>query len=286
MLVYIEDLLIDNLVINFIILFLCKKIVREEGTLRVILSDILGTLSTIVFTLWNFTGIYLLLFKFCIANLMVLTAFKYKTFKRYLFNYFSFIFITAVLGGVTFLISFTFGKEVDINGIITYNLSLPMGIIFLIIFIFSIIIYKLFSALKNRYKISEFLFSVKLKENNKEILIKGFLDTGNTLIDSSSGKPVFILTYNNFKKIYDISLEKLITNKFDNKLKNAHYIGASSINNSSKMLVFNMDELIIKIKNDEIVIKNPAIGLSFKNLEKNLNCGMLLNSSVLSEGKI
>ena len=75
--VYIEDVIIDNLVINFAILFVCKKVLKiETRNAFLVLGSVLGTLSTLVFCFFRIDGILLLLFKLFVSVLMVLVSYK------------------------------------------------------------------------------------------------------------------------------------------------------------------------------------------------------------------
>ena len=118
-----------------------------------------------------------------------------------------------------------------------------------------------------------------MRNDNKQLEIKAYFDTGNTLVDSKSGKPVFIITYKNFYKLFDLTLESLIQGKVEENLKDAHYINVGSVGKSSKMLVFCIDEIEIYESKNIYKIKKPMLALSYQNLEQKINCGMILNSN-------
>ena len=278
--VYIEDVIIDNLVINFAILFVCKKVLKiETRNVFLVLGSVLGTLATLVFCFFRIDGILLLLFKLFVSVLMVLVSFNYKNLKDYLLKYFSFIFTTALMGGVCFFISFTFGKTVVVNGTVSYELGLPMGIVIFLIMIVAYVVVHFIKSVKAKNKVSEFIYDAKIKNGAREIKLKAFLDTGNTLTDNQTGKPVFILTYKNFLKLFDISLEKVLEGKISEKLENAHYLSVGSVGKNSKLLVFSVEEVEVKKEKELFKLKKPLLALSYQNLEEKLNCGMLLSSS-------
>ena len=276
--IYIEDLIIDNLVINFTILFVCKKILKcEDRNAFLVLGSVLGTISTLIYCFFEIEGLILLLFKFFVSLLTVLVSFNYKNFKKFLLRYFCFIFVTALMGGVCFFISFTFGKTIINDGIVSYELGIPMGVIIFIILIISYVIINFIKTIKHNNEKTELIYEAKIKNKDKEIKLKAYLDTGNTLTDTQTGKPVLILTYKNFCKLFNVSLEKLIQGKLSDKLNNAHYLEVGSVGKNSKMLVFSVEEIEIKKHSESFKLINPLLALSYQNLEQKLDCGMLLN---------
>ncbi len=278
--VYIEDVIVDNLVINFIILFLTKKIFKTQTkNVFLILGSIIGTISSIIFCIFDINGFALILFKLFTSVLMVLSSFEYICFKKFFIKYISFIFNTAMFGGICFLISFSIGESASLNGILTYDLSLPMGFVILLAFFVSYVFCKILNSLKHKSKIEALIYNTILRNDNKQLEIKAYFDTGNTLVDSKSGKPVFIITYKNFYKLFDLTLESLIQGKVEENLKDAHYINVGSVGKSSKMLVFCIDEIEIYESKNIYKIKKPMLALSYQNLEQKINCGMILNSN-------
>ena len=277
---YIEDIIIDNLVINFTILFVTKKVLKLSArNAFLVLGSVLGTISVIFYTIFQIEGVKLLLFKIFVSILMVLVSFNYKSFKSFLLSYFSFLFTTALMGGICFFISFSFGKAVISESGVSYELGLPMGIVVLFIMILSYVLIHFIKSVKSKNYQSDFIYEVKIKNKEKEIKLKAFLDTGNTLKDSKTGKPVFILTYKNFYKLFNVSLEKLLQGKISEKLEDAHYLNVGSVGKSTKMLVFSVDELELKKESQIFKLKKPLLALSYQNLEQKLDCGMLINSS-------
>ncbi len=278
--VYIEDVIVDNLVINFIILFLTKRIVKSKSkNVFLVIGSIIGTISSIVFCIFDINDISLLLFKLFTSVLMILSSFDYISFKKFFFNYICFIFNTAILGGMCFFISYSFGQSVNIDGIITYNLSLPMGVIIFVIAIVGYILLKIVNVFRHKNKLNTFIYNTILRNNDKELELNAYFDTGNTLIDKKTGKPVFIITYKNFYKLFDLTLEKIVQGKVQENLKDAHYIDVGSVGKTSKMLVFCIDEIEIIQNENKYKISKPMLALSYQNLEQKLNCGMILNSN-------
>ncbi|MDD3862911.1 MAG: sigma-E processing peptidase SpoIIGA, partial [Clostridia bacterium] len=134
---------------------------------------------------------------------------------------------------------------------------------------------------------ANFTYKTILLANNKSLKIFAFLDTGNTLMDPLTGKPVNIITYNNFNKIYsDVPLHKILLGQIPENLKNAHYIDVGSIAKKTKMLIFEIDCINIKQKEGWKNLKDICVALSFANFDEKLSCGLLLHPKILLDNQI
>ncbi|MDD2445783.1 MAG: sigma-E processing peptidase SpoIIGA [Clostridia bacterium] len=284
--VYIEDVILDNLVIDFLLLLITAKLLKiNYKIILLIISAITGVVFTLLSLVININEYLMLLYKFLTAVIMVLVAFKFISFKKFFLQFLTFIFTTAIIGGLCFIVCFSFGKVNILNGIIYFNMSLPFGLIVGLIAFLSYFLLKIVEIIKIQSFNSNFVYSAILLENDKKINITAFMDTGNLLDDPLTGKPVNILTYNNFKKLFkEIPLHQLLLEVIPSGLKDAHYIKVSSVGKNSKMLVFYPEYLKIKQKNFSLVLNNPCIGLTFANLERKLsgNCGLILNPKTIN----
>jgi len=88
-----------------------------------------------------------------------------------------------------------------------------------------------------------------------------------------NGKPVIILGYRSFKKIFKNSeMHSSLIKKFSiQNLEKAHYIYLSSASDSNQMLVFNIPKLEITGKKESTVYNNVHAGLSYKTFN-NFDC--------------
>lgn len=82
MIIYIEYVIIDNMVMNSLILVLsCMTLKEKVPKLRVFISALVGTLAAIVFTLVSVPGTVALLLKILLGMVMCLIAVKRRTKK-------------------------------------------------------------------------------------------------------------------------------------------------------------------------------------------------------------
>ena len=284
--VYIEDVFLDNLIIDFLILYITNKILKTGSkNLRLLITSFVGVFFVVLNLFVNLTGVLLLFYKFLISVFMILLAFKIKSFKNFFLHLVCFLFVTAIMGGFCFFISLTFGKVlISENGVVSYQLALPVSVIIGVISIIGFLTINLFKSIKYKRLNNEFVFDVLIDNKELSISEKAFLDTGNTFLDPLTGKPVCFISFKLFQKMFkNISLATLILKKCPIELQNSHYVKVGSVGKSSDILVFEIEKLSI-FQNKQITLTecNCCLGVSFAKLENKLGCSLLLNPILFS----
>ncbi|MDD3397207.1 MAG: sigma-E processing peptidase SpoIIGA [Clostridia bacterium] len=283
--VYIEDVIIDNFIIDLIILYITAKLLKiNYKKILIIISAMIGASFTILSLYINLNPSLLLLYKLLTAVTMLLIAYNFKSIKQFILNFLTFLLVTALMGGFCFLICFSFGEVILINGNVYYEIFLPMGIIMGCVFLISYFLFKIFEVIKYKAYNSNFIYNATLSDNEKSVSSLAFVDTGNTLSDPLTGKPVNIITFKVFQKLFrEVPIHQILLKKIPNNLKRVHYIKVSSVGEKSEMLIFYIESLKISQRNFTLILKNSCLGLTFANLEKKLSCGLLLNPQTLNE---
>lgn len=179
--IYIEEVFILNFLLDFMILYGTKRILkRNNKNIRIIISSIIGSFTTFLLFI-NINNLLLFIVKLLISIILVYIAFGYKNiFKNILYFYL----ISIILGGVCYLF--------DINNKIFLVISC---------FIVISILIKEFLSYKEIYT-NKYLVKIILK--NKEYNLEGFIDTGNRLIDPISKKDIILtnIKYDKSNVIY------------------------------------------------------------------------------------
>ena len=227
--VYIELILILNLIIDFIILLSVKLILRRDTTIfRLLLSSFIGSL-TILLLFIKLTSLELITIKIILSIIMNIISFSYKNIKYLLKNILFFYINSIILGGFLYLINIEFN----------YTNSLAVNyIVLLILSPFIIYIYiKTIKELKNNYN-HYYELTIYFTDNKVKKYI-GYLDTGNKLKDPYTNKPIIILNYfeNNYPKLL---------------------VPFNTVSNKELLECFKIKKIFINNK----YIKNVLIGLS------------------------
>lgn len=274
MTVYIEDCLIENFVVTYLIIkcvCLCLKLNIKKS--RLFASCIFASIIATFYPLLRVSLLLLTLFKIFTGVIIVILVFDTKNF---LAKFLLFLFFTALYGGLNIICYYM------IYGTIYIKDNFPTYILLLFLLLMYFLITQCLNFAKKKLAISNFIYNVKIVNDGKEIFANAFLDSGNVLLDDDS-TPIFIINVKLFNKLYkDISFSDLLTKNYKS-LKYPHYIKSSFATGGGKLLVFCVDSVkILDNNNLKNEISNARLGISYSKFDKNFNCDMLLNICAFS----
>lgn len=196
--IYVDLLIIEDLLLNYIILFGAGILLNRIIILKkIFFSSIIGIIPIFfLFTNINKMGIFVLLFIFSI--IMSLISFGYKDIIYLINNIIYMYFISIFLAGTIYLINTYFLPHINSYLLNTFILII-IALVTTYIYVKSLKKIKLDNS--NYYKIDIYL------KDKPKITIMSFLDTGNKLIDPYSNKPIILIS----KKIINIdNVKKLL----------------------------------------------------------------------------
>lgn len=176
--VYYEVIYCLNFLLDFMILFGTKRILkRKTSYYRLILGSLVGSFS-IVLLFIKMSSFHLLFFKLCFSFIMIFISFGFSSVWT---NLGVFYMISFLLGG------FFYGIDLSFHPLSSY-LFLIMGSISMIsIIIFSFLKYK--EIIPNKYM-------VFITIRKKTYQLEGLLDTGNQLISPYHGESIILVNLN------------------------------------------------------------------------------------------
>ena len=274
MTVYIDIILLENLCMNYIILFATAYIMKIKiSHIRIIASSSIGAVYSIMLYM-QILPIYSSIFmKIILSVAMVYISYAPKTVKIAIKQLIIFYLISFAFGGCAFALLY-FVKPQDIfikNGV--YIGIYPLKIALLGGIVGFIITYIAFKIIKNKATKEEMIYKLKIKINDKTVEVNALLDIGNKLKDPITLVPVIVIEkqklYNflpeeileNIDKIIGGDSDKLIEEniKYMSKFRVIPYNSIGKQN--GLMLGFKADEVKIIIDEEERTIKNTIIGI-------------------------
>ena len=238
--VYIELLILEELIYNYIIILTVSIILNRITTIKkILLSSIISSISIIVI-FYNIPNIIIMLVSFISSIIMSIISFSYKdiiyTLKNVFYMYTSAIFFA----GFIYLINTTIFHNID-NYLFKVLFLLIASPIITYIYVKSI--RQLKTNYSNYYKIDIYID----KENI--ITITSFLDTGNKLIDPYKHRPIILLKQSLIKKNIDKVLlvpYKTVSGESLLKCISPQKIYIHNIGYRSKVLIGLVDEISIE----------------------------------------
>lgn len=220
---YFEFIFILNFLLDFIILYGTKKILKINiKNMRLCLGSFIGSLTMFILFI-NISNLYLMVFKIILSIIIILVSFGTRNFFR---NIIYFYLISIIIGGTVYLF--------DLNNNYYFNMALTIILAFMVVFILRKEVFNFKTKYQNKYFVSIYY-------NDKLYELDGFIDTGNRIV-SPFKKESIILT--NLDIVFDTS--KVI------------YVPYKALNTSGVIPCIRPDKVVI----DNTLFNNCLIGIS------------------------
>ena len=178
--IYIDIILIENLIMNYIILYATEIISKNKVYhLRKILASLIGAIYVIIQYISKLNIYSNIIIKIILSIIIVIVAFKSQNFKSMFKQLILFYVTTFTFGGVaTYLIYVIKPTNIIIkNGM--YVGTYILKVIFIGAIIGSIILIIAFKMTKNKITKKDMICQIKIRLNKKEKTINAMVDTGN-----------------------------------------------------------------------------------------------------------
>lgn len=275
MTLYIEYVIIDNFVVDYMLIGLMGVCTKQKlKVFNKILSCAIGTISALflpyIIRLKYLTIIYKLLTLF----IMILALKKYKNIKNYFFNIGLMLLFTFAFGGTVLCALNLFQIKYTLSGVLLYSFEFPMGLLILLFLLGFWLLKKIIIALNHQLKLNNYIYNIKLIDNDVSIDAIGYFDSGNLI--QHNGQAVSIISSELFFKLYkNYSFDKFLFRNIDESiLKDASYIEINSIAKGGKYLTFKIDKMIVGSNE----FNNTYLAVSVRNF-KNFDC--VINSQLI-----
>ena len=263
---FLEITLFIEVFLNYLIIKVTGLFLREKPQYAFLSALLVGEISLLFPQI--FIGIIGKIILICINSLfIVMITFKCFSVKDFARVWSVFMLTTFVFGGAMLAIQNIAGQ-------------FPTFLVLAFATVIYIISYCVIKSVQKKNRIKNFYYKVKLKDNGQEFEEEGFLDSGNMLYDNITKKPVMLISFDVFHKLYKhIPIVSVITKTIDkSSIKNGHYIKINSIGSKTSILIFSVDEVII---GEDKKFKDVMVGLSLSGFEKSFDRGVLLHSELV-----
>lgn len=240
MTVYIEYVLIDNFLIDYLLLkatFSTTGISVRKG--RLFLCAIFGAVTAIVYPFFENFYILQTVFKIFSGLLIVLIAVKFSSVKSYVINALIFFLYTFLMGGAI----------IGIYNLLNIPYQTEISVAFMVIPVYLLItgMERVIKYLYRRREIMKLTVKVELEFSNKKVALNGFYDTGNGVYDGDS--PVIFCTKKTFTEIVGDNLLRA-------KLKK---ICIFTVNGETENFAVSLDKIKIYNKDEPNIYNNVTL---------------------------
>ena len=281
MTIYIDVIIVENLIMNYIILYATGTISKVKiSYLRIFCSSLIGAIYAITEYTFKLNIYSNIIIKTILSVIIIYVAFNPQNIKKMCKQLIIFYVTTFTFGGIaTYLIYVLKPQNIIIkNGM--YVGTYVLKVIFIGAIIGTIILFIAFKQVKNKITKKDMICKIKIKINGKEKTLDAMVDTGNMLKEPITGTPVAVVERTS---LYDLLPKEILNNTesilggdFKNipedikreyipKLK---IIPFASLGKQNGMLVGIKPEKIEIINEQTEENKNAIIGIYNKSLTK------------------
>lgn len=294
MTLYIDLILLENIIMNYIIILATGMICRVDiKQIRILLSSLIGAIYAVFIYAVNLEIYYNHITKILVSICMVYIAFNSKSFKIMLKQLLIFYLTSFCFGGAAYYLLHNINPNMikSINGTFVGTYPIKIAILGGILGFFIINIS--FKVIKNKLTKKDMLYDVEIFYKEKRASIKVILDTGNLLTDPITSTPVLIveagklidiIPRNVLDQINNIIIGKNIDNIDEDIKTRCSIIPFSSIGKNNGMIIgFRPDYIKIHTMDGEEIRKRVIIGILENKIVKNGLYSGLIGLNLLNQ---
>ena len=277
MTIYLDIIFLENLFMNYIILFATGIIVKTElKIIRTLISSILGSIYAIVSYISILEIYSSLLLKIILSISMVYVTFNSKNVKLFFKQVIIFYLTSFTFGGVAFAFLYLISPQNILmeDGVLigTY----PIKVILIAGIVGFIIITTSFKSIKGKLTKKDMYCKINININSKHRYINAIIDTGNFLREPITKIPVVVIEK---EVLYGIIPDYILDNT--NKIINGEDIDLKEFTSKIRIIPFTSlgkengillglkaDSILVELEENDINISNVIIGVYDGHLSK------------------
>jgi len=296
--IYLDIIIMENLVMNYIILLVTSKFAKAPtSSLRLFLGALAGSAYVVIMILMpELTAYYTAFGKIILSFLIVAVSFRIEKpgsfFKILLFFYIT----TFIFAGASFAFIYFDNQAGFIrNGIMFVFWESKWSTVLLAVLTCAIIVRVFIEVVQSRFSREKLLRNVSISFDNRIATVQALVDTGNSLHDPLSNLPVIVVEFNAIKNILPEDIQKIFSESkgddlslvSDIVLKSGWYsrfrlIPFTSLGKENGMLIgFKPDYIEVDDTGEKKGIKDVIVGIYEKALSKDSQYCALLSPDLI-----
>lgn len=293
--IYLDIVLLENFIMNYIILFSTAIISKSKvNYVKIGIASFVAGLYSILNYLWNLGSVESFLVKFLISIMVILIGFDSRKIKIIVKQLILFYLVSFTFGGISFMLLFLINPSniVFENGLLVGSYPVKVTIIGGILGV--IVIFAVSYIIKDRLKTKSMLCDLEIFYKGKYQKLKTMIDTGNLLKEPISQTDVIIVEKNSLRGMIsdDIldNLDNIIQGKWlDSKEDIYSYkfkvIPFSSLGNENGLLIGFKPDYIKILDEEECIRDDVMIGIYNGRLCKSNLYTSLIGLDILNNKK-
>ncbi|KNF09914.1 sporulation sigma-E factor-processing peptidase SpoIIGA [Gottschalkia purinilytica] len=262
MYIYAEYLLLENLAINYIILFITKKFLKVHTTqIRLLMASLIGALYTFVVFYPSLIFMARFSFKLATSIIIIMIAFNPKKSRSFIKVISAFYLVAFAFAGTSLALFYIADIETYVGGGIFYIANFQLKFLIISVVLIWILFQIVWEYVENKNNKRRAFFPVIINLNGKEIEVTALLDTGNSLKDPISKIPVIVVEFLAIKDILPDSIQNIFLKYKENSL-DAVVDTMSCASNQMKFRIIpykslgKENGLLLGFKPDKVIVKS------------------------------
>lgn len=188
--IYVDVLLVCSLLVDYLLLRLTARLTHSRLSFaRALVAAVFGSFSSLLVLLPPMPAALSILCNLVTAVLLCLAAFGCRDVRRLFWHCLCFLGMSCMLAGMLLALSLAGARVYFANGSWYPDISLHHLVLF------TVVSYGLLTAvqrLQNRSHTADGCYQVYIRYGQHTVKLDGIADTGNSLVDFYTGKPVII----------------------------------------------------------------------------------------------
>ncbi|AUG57990.1 sigma-E processing peptidase SpoIIGA [Acetivibrio saccincola] len=296
--IYIDILILQNVVMNYLILFMTSKLSKTRiSNLRLLLGSLVGASYVVFLLLFPEMKIYYTtVAKILLSLFIVAVTFYPPEFKSFMRILAIFYISTFIFAGAAFAFLY-FNKTGGLiqNGIFYIFADSKWSMMFFSSVTVCIIVKIFWDLIQERFIKDNLCIPLKIVFENGIIDLHALVDTGNSLHDPLTNAPVVVVEFNAIKDILPKDIQNIFEESKEEDLVRAteiisdskwfsrfRLIPFTSLGKENGMLIgFKPDYIEIGENTDKKGVSDVIIGIYNRTLSKNNNYNALLSPELV-----
>ncbi|MBB6455038.1 stage II sporulation protein GA (sporulation sigma-E factor processing peptidase) [Salirhabdus euzebyi] len=303
MTIYLDAVWILNFLIDWMILQLVHWLTRASTPrVRLIAGGIVASLLVPITLLYPNNFFSTLPGKIIFSLIILVVSFGFKNLRQYMKQFLSFYFVSFAIGGGLFGIYFLVGQQLhNSNGLfVTYTTGFGDMVSWTFVAIFFPIVWWFTRTRLDQITFEKIRYSemcpVKFELDGNQYETTGFFDSGNSLMDPFTKKPVIVCDEVVLKRCFsdsdwlqlkkcqeDWSFEHL-PDKWLSRIRMIPYQGVGG--RRAFILIFKPDNFYVKYQNQNYCLDKVYIGIQFGELSADGSYHCLLHPKIMQAPKL
>lgn len=296
--IYLDVVWALNFCLDFMLLLLTKALARDDTKIRkVIFGAFIASLIVPITLFYPNSFFASLIGKIIYSLFIIFCSFGFITIYRFFKLVLLFYFTTFAIGGGLVGLHFLFSNPISMSssGFITYNSGYgdPVSWLFVLIgfpFVWYFTKKRMDKHASEKIRYDQ-LYSVSIKMKDKSFSTKGYIDSGNQLVDPLSKKPVIICDQTFLKKwfteedwihlknAYETFDMEMIPKDWESNIQVVPYQGVQG--NNMFLFALRPEHLIVYYGEQQIKSSKLLIGIQFAELTKDNSYHCLLHPQII-----